>query len=193
MLLSEFSLAEKIIPCPRKIIFNNCEQTNMLGDILNAGDNVDDQEDYGFTGSFHNITPTVIYDYTKKKWMNIQLENLISQRNIENDGKQYDEIYQINTIDDKEYNEIDQIGKHKEETLNRDIENLILRKFSSQKEIDYLEKYYDEINQMDMSDDKEYVKRDQISKIYEEKVTEDIEVLKLVKLRSQKNIDNIEK
>ena len=44
----------------------------------------------------------------------------------------------------------------------------------------YLEKDYDEINQMDMRDYKEYYERDQISKNYEEKVTEDIEVLKLV-------------
>ena len=50
MLLSEFSQAEKIIPCPRILICNNCEQNNLLGDILNAGDNVDDQEDYGFRG-----------------------------------------------------------------------------------------------------------------------------------------------
>ena len=42
----------KIIPCPRKIIFNNCKQNNLLGDIFNPGDNVDDQEDYGFIGSF---------------------------------------------------------------------------------------------------------------------------------------------
>ena len=67
MLLSEFSQSEKIIPCPRKIICNNCEQNNLLGDILNAGDNVDDEEDYGFTESFFKISPSVIDDYTKKK------------------------------------------------------------------------------------------------------------------------------
>ena len=50
MLLSEFSQAGKIIPFPRTIICNNCEQNNLLGDILNSGDNVDDQEDYGFKG-----------------------------------------------------------------------------------------------------------------------------------------------
>ena len=44
-----------------------------------------------------------------------------------------------------------------------------------------------------MSDDKKSDERDQISKNYEEKVTEDIEILKLVKLSLQKNIDNIEK
>ena len=39
---------------------------NLLGDILNDGDNVYDQEDYGFRGSFVKISPTVIDDYTKK-------------------------------------------------------------------------------------------------------------------------------
>ena len=39
---------------------------NVLGDILNAGDNVKYQEDYGFTGSFFKITPTAIDDYKLK-------------------------------------------------------------------------------------------------------------------------------
>ena len=52
ILHSEFSQAEKIIPCPRKIICDNCEQMNMLADILNAGDNDEDPEDYGFTDYF---------------------------------------------------------------------------------------------------------------------------------------------
>ena len=43
-----------------------------------------------------------------------------------------------------------------------------------------------------MSDDKKSDERDEIIKNDEEKVTEDIEVLKLGKLSSQKNIDNIE-
>ena len=46
---------------------------------------------------------------------------------------------------------------------------------------------------MDMNDDKESDERDHISKNDEEKVTEDIEILKLGKLSSQKNKDNIEK
>ena len=77
----------KIIPCPRTIICDNCEQNNLLGGILNAGDNVDDPEDYEFTGSFFKITPTVIDDYNKKKLMNMQLENLRPQRNIDNNDK----------------------------------------------------------------------------------------------------------
>ena len=42
--------------------------------------------------------------------MNIQLEHLRPQRNIENNDKQSDERYQINMIDDKGYDERDQIG-----------------------------------------------------------------------------------
>ena len=75
MLLSEFSQDKQIIPCPSTIICNNCEQNNLVGDILNAGDNFDDKKDYGFRGSFIKIAPTVIDDYTKKKILNMQLEN----------------------------------------------------------------------------------------------------------------------
>ena len=46
---------------------------------------------------------------------------------------------------------------------------------------------------MDMSDEKESDERYQINKNEVKKVTEDIEVSKLGKLSSQKNIDNIEK
>ena len=49
MLLSEFLHAEIINACPRTIICNKYEQSNTRGDILNAGDNVDDQETFGFT------------------------------------------------------------------------------------------------------------------------------------------------
>ena len=65
-----------------------------------------------------------------------------------------------------------------------------LQKLRAQKTRDYIEKDYDEINQMDMSDEKEYDERDQISKNDEETVTEDIEALKLRKWILQKNIDN---
>ena len=82
----------------------------------------------------------------------MQLENLRPQRNIENNGKKSDEIYQINMIDDKESDERDKIGKNKEETQDTYIEVLKLRKLSLQKNIDYLEKESDERNRMDMSD-----------------------------------------
>ena len=66
----------------------------MIGDILNTGDNVDDQEDYGFTGSYFNISPTVIDDYTKNKFLNMQLKHLRRMRNLDNNDKQTDERYQ---------------------------------------------------------------------------------------------------
>ena len=80
---------------------------------MNAGDNVDDPEDYEFTGSFLKITPTVIDDYNKKKLMNMQLENLRHQINIENNDKTSDEICQINMIYYKESNERYQISENK--------------------------------------------------------------------------------
>ena len=45
--------------------------------------------------------------------MNMHLEHLIPQRNIENNDKQLDEIYQINIIDDKESDERDHIDENK--------------------------------------------------------------------------------
>ena len=79
--------AGKIIPCPRTIICNNCEQINVLGEILSASYNDEDQEYYGVTGSFYKIAPTVIDESTKMKLMNMQLWNMRSQRNIENIDK----------------------------------------------------------------------------------------------------------
>ena len=46
---------------------------------------------------------------------------------------------------------------------------------------------------MDVSDDKDSDERYQISKNDEESVTDVIEVLKMGKLSSQKNIENVEK
>ena len=67
MLLSEFSHAERISACSRTIFFNKCEQNNIRGEIFNSGDNVDDQEMFGFTGSCFKIAPTNKDDYTKNK------------------------------------------------------------------------------------------------------------------------------
>ena len=96
MLLSEFSRAKIISECHRTIVCNKCEQNNMRGEILNAGDNVDDQENSGFTGSYFKIAPTYIDDYTKNKFLNMQQENFIPQRNIQNNEKKTDEGYQKN-------------------------------------------------------------------------------------------------
>ena len=49
---------------------------------MNAGDNVDDQENFGFTESYFKIAPTNIYDSTKTKLLNMKQENLRHQRNI---------------------------------------------------------------------------------------------------------------
>ena len=57
ILLSEFSHAERISACPRTKICNIYEQSNMRGDILNAGENVDDQENIGFAESYFKIAP----------------------------------------------------------------------------------------------------------------------------------------
>ena len=62
----------------------------MIGEILNTGDNVDDQEIFGFTGLYFKISPTNIYDYTIDKFLNMQQENLIPQRNMENNDTQID-------------------------------------------------------------------------------------------------------
>ena len=35
----------------------------MIGEILNDGDNVDDQESLGFTGSYFKISPTFVDEY----------------------------------------------------------------------------------------------------------------------------------
>ena len=87
----------------------------MIGEIFNSGDNVDDQEDSWFIGSYLKNAPTNIDDCTKNKCLNIQRENLIPQRNIENNYKQADEIYQKQLIDEKESDERDQISKNDEE------------------------------------------------------------------------------
>ena len=65
MLLYKFSNAERISAWLRTIICNKCAQNNMIGEILNSGDNVNDQEDSWFIGSYLKIAPTVIDDYIK--------------------------------------------------------------------------------------------------------------------------------
>ena len=150
MLLSEFSHAERISVCPGTIICNKCEQINMRGDILNAGDNIDDQENFGFIESYFKISPTNIYDYTKNKLLNIQQENLRPQRNIEINGERTYKRYQKNMID--------------EEKIIEDIEIMKLQILSSKKIYIYLEEKSDKINSKDMSDNMDSDKRKQIKK-----------------------------
>ena len=54
--------------------------------------------------------------------------------------------------DYKEYDERFQISKNGEETVTEDIEVLKLGKFSLQKNIDNIEKEYDEINRIGIID-----------------------------------------
>ena len=59
MLFSEFIHAVKIIACPRTTICNKGEQSNT------SGDNVVDEEMFGFSESFFKIALTNIDDHTK--------------------------------------------------------------------------------------------------------------------------------
>ena len=81
--------------------------------------------------------------------------------------------------DDKESYKRDQINEIHKEKVTEDIEVLKLGKSSSQKNIDNIEKQFDERKLIYTSDDKESDERDQISENDEEIVTDDIEVLKL--------------
>ena len=76
----------------------------------------------------------VIDDYTKKKLMNMQLGNLIFQRNIYNIYKQYDEINRINMIDENVSDERNQIGENDEDISTDDIEVLKLVTLCSKRE-----------------------------------------------------------
>ena len=97
---------------------------NVLGDILNADDNVEDQEDYGFTESYFKINPTVIYEITRNKLMNIQLGTVRSQINIENIDKQSEERNGINMIDEKVSEKINNMDENDEYILPDDMEVL---------------------------------------------------------------------
>ena len=83
----------------------------MKSDRLNAGDTVDDQENFGFTESYFKISPTNINGYTKNKLLNMQQENLRPQINIDINDKRTYEIYHTNMIDEKESDERYQISK----------------------------------------------------------------------------------
>ena len=77
--------------------------------------------------------------------------------------------------------------------MTEDIEVFKLVKLNSKKNYDNIEKEYYERNWIDMSDDKYPDEIDQIDKNNEERVTNDIDVLKLGNFGSKKNADNIEK
>ena len=94
---------------------------------------------------------------------------------------------------DKESDEINQIGENDENRITVNIEVLKLVTLSPKKYIYNIEKGYDEINRINMIGDKESDGRDHIGENHEEILTDDIEVLKLVKLSYKRYIDNIDK
>ena len=65
MFPSEFPQALDINPCPRTIVCNTCEMIHMSDDILNADENVEDEYEYGFTGSFFKKVPIIIDENPK--------------------------------------------------------------------------------------------------------------------------------
>ena len=138
MLLSEFSHDERISACTRTIIFNKYEQNNMEGEILNGGENVDYQENFAFTGSYFKMLSTNINDYIKNNFLNMQQENLRSQRTIENNDNQTDERYQKKLFYDKESDKRDQKSKNDEEKIIEDIEIMKQNHLSSQRKKIYI-------------------------------------------------------
>ena len=68
--LSGFLQALEINNYSRTIISNTCELINVSGDILNAGGNVADKENYGFT-CFFQKSLIIIDDKTKMPLMNM--------------------------------------------------------------------------------------------------------------------------
>ena len=72
MLLSEFPQVLDINTYPRKVVCNTCEVIHTSGDILNSDENVEDKDEYGFTGSFFKNAPIIIDENTKMQLMKMQ-------------------------------------------------------------------------------------------------------------------------
>ena len=69
MLISEFLQALDMNPFPRKIVCNNFEVIHMSGDILNADENVEDKDDYGFIQQFFKKALIIIDENTRTQLM----------------------------------------------------------------------------------------------------------------------------
>ena len=63
---SEFPQPHVINPCTRTTIFNHREQIYVSNDIFYAGGNVEEKEDFGFSGSFFK-KPLIIDDGFKNQ------------------------------------------------------------------------------------------------------------------------------
>ena len=57
MFFSESPQSLEINTCPRTSIHNTYELMNVPGDVLNNVGNVEDKDDYGFTGLFSKKPP----------------------------------------------------------------------------------------------------------------------------------------
>ena len=117
----------------------------------------------------------------------LKLRKFISKIYIDNFDKESDEINWIDISDDKESDERYHIGENDEERVTDDIEVLKPGTLSLQKNMDNLEKEYDKSNQIDIIDDKEYDKRDNIGEMKEneleseEQETDEIENIEEIK------------
>ena len=66
--------------CPRTTICNKFAQSNTSGDILNTGDNADDEEIFGCSEYYFKIAPRHLDECTKNKLLNLQQENMSPQK-----------------------------------------------------------------------------------------------------------------
>ena len=82
------------------------------------------------------------------------LIKLSSKRYINNIDKESDKSNQIDIFYYNDSDERDQMGQNDEYRLTDDREVLKLGKLSSKRYIDNIEKEYDEINRVDISNDK---------------------------------------
>ena len=131
MLLSEFNHAVKIISCPRTTICNKCEQSNMSGNILNAGDNSRYEEMFGFSESYFKTAPSHLDECTKHKILKLQQNNVRPQKIIENPNIIPDKTYQMDEPDDNISDERDQITKIMKKNIIQDEETEQMKNLST--------------------------------------------------------------
>ena len=151
-----------MIPCPRTTICNKCEQINTSGAILNAGDNADGKEIFGFSESYFKIAPRHLDECTKSKLLNLQQDNMRSQRNIEINDKIPDEKYQNNNPDDKKSDDRDQIPKINKTQIIEDEGTVQLKHLSTA-----IEKINIKESNTEESDKSDTEERDKIQISYE--------------------------
>ena len=108
---------------------------NLLGDILNAVDNFEYQEDYGFIGSIFKIAPTVIDDYIKKEFGEYTTRIFEIPEKHREYWQKYDERDRINIIGENVSDEWNQIYKNDEGISTHGIEVLKVGTLCSMRDI----------------------------------------------------------